>query len=118
MEPLERRQHAANLQQDFAADDDAAAVGDDEPLVRSYLEHFFVDADDYKAYAPYINDQYLKQVFAETKIVNGLGDAEKWYSMLPPGDVSAAQGADRHRLRLHEQDRTGRRRSGRRSICT
>ena len=59
-------------------------VGNDEPLVRSYLEHFFVDAAGYDAYLPYINDQYLKQLFAETKIVNGLGDAEKWYSLLPP----------------------------------
>jgi hypothetical protein len=84
MEPLERRQHAANLQQDFSATTMLPIVGDDEPLVRSYLQHFFVDADDSSTYAPYINDQYLKQVFAETKIVNGLGDAEKLYSMLPP----------------------------------
>ena len=52
-------------------------VGDDEPLVRSYLEHFLVDAKDYKTFAPYVNDDYLKHVFAETKIVNGLGDAEE-----------------------------------------
>ena len=53
--------------------------------MRSYLEHFFVDANDYsRPTTPYINDQYLKQVFAETKIVNGLGDGEKLYSMLPP----------------------------------
>ena len=56
----------------------------DEPLVRSYLEHFLVDANDTKQFARYVNDQYLRQVFAETKIVNGLGDAERLYSMLSP----------------------------------
>ena len=84
MEPIERRQQAANLQQDYSPQTALPPVGDDEPLVHSYLEHFLVDAKDYKAFEPYISDQYLKQVFAETKIVNGLGDAEKLYSLLPP----------------------------------
>jgi hypothetical protein len=75
---------AANLTQDFAPATMLPPVGDDEPLIRSYLAEFFLTADDYSAYANYIQDQYLKQVFAETKIVNGLGDAEKWYSLLPP----------------------------------
>ncbi len=56
----------------------------DEPLVRSYLEHFLVDAKDSAEYAPYILDTYLKEVFAETKIVNGVGAMEAWYSMLSP----------------------------------
>ncbi len=84
MEPVERRQFAANLNQDFAPFTMLPIVGDDTALVRSYLEHFLLDADDYKAFLPYINEDYLKQVFAEIKIVNGLGDAEKLYSMLPP----------------------------------
>ncbi|HEX3999781.1 MAG TPA: hypothetical protein VHX65_14620 [Pirellulales bacterium] len=84
MEPAERRQQAANLQQDFGPETLLPIVGDDEPLVRSYLEHFLLDAKDYKIFAPYINDQYLKTVFAETKIMAGVGDAEKLYSLLPP----------------------------------
>ncbi len=66
-----------------------APVGDDEPLVRSYLQHFFVEAPDYKAYEPYILDTYLKRQFAETKIVNGLGEGEQWYSLLPPAEYQA-----------------------------
>ena len=84
MEPIERRQQAANLQQDYSQQTALPPIGDDEPLVHSYLEHFLLDAKDYKAFEPYVSDQYLKQVFAETKIVNGLGDAEKLYSLLPP----------------------------------
>ena len=84
MEPIEQQQRAANLQQDFRSATLLPAVGDDEPLVRSYLAQFFLAADDYKIFSPYVNDVYLKQVFAETKIVNGLGDPERWYALLPP----------------------------------
>lgn len=59
-------------------------IGNDEPLVRSYLAHFLVEASDTKEYEPYINDVYLRHLFAETKIVNGLGDSEQWASLLPP----------------------------------
>ncbi len=84
MEPVERRQFAANLGQDFSSVTMLPPVGNDEPLVRSYLEAFLLDAKDYTAYTPYIDDQYLKLVFAETKIVNGLGDAEALYSLMQP----------------------------------
>lgn len=84
MEPAERRDSAANLLADYTPLTALPIVGNDEPLVRDYLMHFFVDAKDYQAYAPYVRDDYLKQLFAETKIVNGLGDPETWYSLLPP----------------------------------
>ena len=51
-------------------------VGNDEPLVREYLHHFFVDENTTKPYEPFINDIYLRHNFAEVKIVNGLGNAE------------------------------------------
>ena len=61
-----------------------APIGNDEPLVRSYLAQFLVDAANTKEFEPYINDIYLQQLFAEVKIVNGLGDAEQWAALLPP----------------------------------
>lgn len=60
------------------------AIGSDEPLVRSYLTQFLVDAANAKEFEPYINDLYLQHLFAEVKIVNGLGDGEQWASLLPP----------------------------------
>lgn len=84
MQSLEQQRFAANLNEDFSPATLLPPVGDDEPLVRSFLLHFFVDAEDYKAYVPYISEPYLKEVFAEAKIVNGLGDGERWYSLLPP----------------------------------
>ncbi|HEV3006643.1 MAG TPA: hypothetical protein VGX78_19390, partial [Pirellulales bacterium] len=59
-------------------------IGDDEPLVRSFLAHFFVDAASTKEFEPYVNDVYLRHLFAETKIVHGLGEPEQWASLLPP----------------------------------
>ena len=83
------RLHPVNLGQDYSGLTMLPAVGDDEPLVRSYLDHFFVDAANYDAYTPYILSDYLKHTFAESKIVRGLGDPETWYSLLPPANYQA-----------------------------
>ncbi|MEK6247044.1 MAG: hypothetical protein N2C12_02625, partial [Planctomycetales bacterium] len=80
----QNRRYVANLGANFQQQTLLPPVGSDEPLVRSYFAHFFKTADKYKAYEPLVNDTYLKHLFAETKIVNGLGDPEQWYSMLPP----------------------------------
>ena len=74
----------ADLNANYAEYTSRPPIGNDEPLVRSYLLHFFVEAENFDAYLPYIEDHFLKQTFAEAKIVNGIGDPEKWYSMLPP----------------------------------
>lgn len=80
--------HAA-LDADFQRSTLLHPIGNDEPLVRSYLSHFFVDDPDYKVFAEYLQENYLKQVFAETKIVNGLGDIEKLSALLPPAAFKA-----------------------------
>ncbi|HMP17030.1 MAG TPA: hypothetical protein PKD72_08415, partial [Gemmatales bacterium] len=59
-------------------------IGLDEPLVRTYLKHFLAEVNSPREFEPYINDVYLKHLFAETKIELGLGDAETWASQLPP----------------------------------
>ena len=83
------RRYAANLNADYRQVTLHPPIGNDEPLVRSYLTHFFVEEADYKAYEPFLNDLFLKYLFAETKILHGLGDAEQWYSMLPPARYQA-----------------------------
>lgn len=78
------RPYPANVNADYSGSTLCPPIGYDEPLVREYLAHFFVAAADMKEYEPYIDDTYLKHLFAETKIVNGLGDVEQWASWLPP----------------------------------
>ncbi len=78
---------------DFGYDCSAATglrpIGDDERLVRDYLLHFLTGAGDYKAYAPYLTDNYLKTLLAEANIVSGQGDPEKWSSLLTPAAYQA-----------------------------
>ena len=78
------RRYPCNLNQNFQLITLLPAVGNDEPLVRQYLHHFFLKETTYKPYQDYIDNTYLKHHLAETKIVNGLGDPEQWYSLLPP----------------------------------
>ena len=84
------RYNPANLGEDFSGATRLPVVGDDQPLVDHYLAHFFVDDEDYRQYEPYIRDTHLSRVFATTKILAGLGDMERWYSMLDdPGHYQA-----------------------------
>ena len=85
----ENRRFVADLNAVFAAHTLLPPVRNDEPLVRSYLHHFFIDEATTKPYEPYISDTYLRHHVAETKIVNGLGEPEQWYSLLPPDRYQA-----------------------------
>lgn len=67
-----------NFNQNFQKQTLYSNIGNDEPLIRSYLHHFFITDADYKRYEAYLHYSYLKRHFAEAKIVNGLGDPEKW----------------------------------------
>ncbi len=75
---------AADLNADYSTATRMPAIVDDEPLVRSYLQYFFLTETTYKPYEQFLDDTYVKRIFAETKIVNGLGDSEQWSAMLPP----------------------------------
>ncbi len=89
MELEDNRRHTADLAADFENVTLLPTVGNDEPLVRSYLQQFFVKETTYEPYTPWVNDLYLKRTFAETKIVNGLGEGEQWSAMLSPAEFQA-----------------------------
>ncbi len=74
----------ADLSADFSGLTLLPPVGGDEPLARDYLKHFLAAAESTKSFEGYINDVYLRHLFAETKIELGLGDADTWASQLPP----------------------------------
>src|SRR5260370_1197794 len=76
--------YPADLNADFTGVTMLRPIFGDEELVRNYLHHLLVSAESPKEFEPYINDIYLRHLFAEVKIVNGLGDAEQWASQLPP----------------------------------
>ena len=80
----ENRLVRADLNANFNAVTRLPPVHGDEALVRDYLAHAFLTAEDTAAFAKFIRDDYLKDVFVETKIVNGLGDPEKWFALITP----------------------------------
>ncbi len=84
LESPEARRHPADLNAEYFPATLLPKVGTDEALVRSCLAHFFVEDTGSADFDPYILDTYLTALFAETKLVNGLGDSEKWASKLSP----------------------------------
>ena len=80
---LPRGEQLAELGRDFGLVA-LPAIGNEEPLVRAFLMHFFRDAKDYVEFQPWIRDDFLKRLFAESKIVNGIGDPLQWAALLPP----------------------------------
>lgn len=84
-----RGEQAVNLAQDFRPVTGLASIGNDEPLVRDYLEHLLVNAVDASAFREWLDEDYLKVVFAETKILFGVGDIAVWSSKLDPSQLQA-----------------------------
>lgn len=57
-------------------------IGNDEALVTEYLQVLLRDDSGYDAYAEFVREDWLRRLFAETKILAGVGDMERWYSLL------------------------------------
>lgn len=64
-------------------------IASDEWLVRDYLLHILKDEPQWQPWAQWLRDTWLKPIFAEAKIVNGIGDPEQWASLLTPSAFQA-----------------------------
>ena len=93
----------ANLGDDFMALALLPRIGDERPLVRAYLEHFLRDAPDTKMFAEYVQPVFLRHVFAESKLLAGVGAPEQWYKLLSPELRQSLR--DRSELRLASQNK-------------
>ncbi len=80
-------------------------IGDEQPLVRAHLEHFLKEAKNTDAFSSYFKPEYLRQVFAETKLLEGIGDEERWYKMLSASQRQALRDSTQLRLSV-ENPRT------------
>ena len=77
--------HPASLNADYSAFTLLPVVGDDQPLVRSFLKQLFADDKaSIKEYEAFIDDVWLTHLFAEVQIELGRGDPETWASKLSP----------------------------------
>lgn len=57
-------------------------VASDWPLVRDYLLHFLTQDSGPDAFAPYVRESTLRALFVEAKVTAGLGELERWYTLL------------------------------------
>lgn len=89
LQSLQNRVPLVNLRADFSGQTLLPPIGDDTALIRQYLAHFFETDTSYERYTSRLRDTFVKKVFADTKLVLGLGDAEQWYSMLTPAELQA-----------------------------
>ncbi len=80
---------AVDFNADFSDILIAPPIHDDEWLVRDYLLHLLKDEAAWEPYATYLRDTYVKPIFAEAKIINGVGDPERWASLLTPAAFQA-----------------------------
>ncbi len=80
----EMRRHLVRMNTDYRRLTTLPPINNDEPLVRSFLEHFFLTSDDISPYAPYIRETYLKRILAETRVLAGDKDVERWVSLMTP----------------------------------
>jgi len=72
----------ARLSDDFTDRALLPPVGNEEPVVRMHLQHFLKNENDSDEFKKYLKPEYLRRVFAETKLLNGIGNDEQWYKML------------------------------------
>jgi hypothetical protein len=86
---LPKRSFAADLTADFQQVTRLPVVGKDEPLIRSYLQHFFLTETTTTPYEEYLDQDYLKEVLAETKVLYGQGEPEQWSALLSPAQFQA-----------------------------
>ena len=84
VEKFRTRGGIVNLSANYFSQTMLEPIGNDELLVREFLHRLLKDATNTKEFDDYVNNEYLKDRFAETKIVNGVGNQEQWASMLEP----------------------------------
>ncbi len=80
-----------NLSANYKGETLLDAIGDDSSLVHRYLEHFFKTDTNVDAFSTVIDRDYLRRVFASTKILYGIGDAKTYYAQLTPDEQRELQ---------------------------
>ncbi len=103
---LERQsQRRVDLDEDYMEMALLPPIGDERDVVRAHLEHFLRDADNTKVFEPYLQPDYLRRVFAETKLLAGVGPPDRWYRMLTPSQRQAIRDKVEVRLSVENRER-------------
>lgn len=57
---------------------------DHNKLISDYLQQFATQDDNFQPWVVYLSDVYVRQQYAESQIINGIGDPQRWYASLSP----------------------------------
>lgn len=85
-----RRDHV-NLNASFISQTTLSPIGNDLELVRSYLEYFYASGTPAEAFHQYLSQDWCAAVYAETMVLNGQGDQERWAAQLGAETYRAIQ---------------------------
>ncbi|MCK6511415.1 hypothetical protein L6R29_15770 [Myxococcota bacterium] len=87
-----RRRHGYSLPSmggDYSSITGQAAVYDDWALVQRFLQQYFVKDASYTGFSSLIDKSHLQPLFARTKLMAGVGSAERWIAMLSPSEYQS-----------------------------
>ncbi len=87
----QNRRPQVNLGANYKGETLLDPIGDDTTLVYRYLEHFFKTDNSIDAFSSILDRDYLKKVFASTKILYGIGDPKIYYAQLSPDEQRELQ---------------------------
>lgn len=76
------RDHAFNVGSDYRAATLLPTVHDDEPLVRALVAQQLLERDDARPWSAWIRSHWVDQLLAETQLLAGKGDRDKWAALL------------------------------------
>ncbi|OYP37290.1 hypothetical protein [Rhodopirellula sp. MGV] len=83
---IARLPNRANLNQDFSSVAFLPPIGSDEALIETYLEHFLLDATGIDEYTRYLQPDFVRRVFARTKLMSGVTNEQPYFEMLSAGE--------------------------------
>lgn len=76
------------LTEDFSSATGLSAVGDDEPVVRALLAQLLA-TEEADAFRPTVDGAWLDRLLAETRLLAGDPDVERWTTILGPAATTA-----------------------------
>lgn len=76
----QRNVGAVEEQRDFGSG--MPRIGSDATVVRQCFEQVFAKADSFDKWTPFVRVEWVRRVFAETKLLLGEGDMARWYALL------------------------------------
>ena len=97
---LERQSNRVDLSEDFMRIAMLPRIGDEIPLVRAHLERFLHDSENTKEFSKYLQPDFLRRVFAEAKLLAGVGETATWYKMLTPSEQRSIRDSVELRLSM------------------